>query len=294
MTTINENNSTIDNTQSHWGSGVKFENVEITALPQPRSDPSAAKGVKLSALLPFAGVFLFLAVLLTLAADKTPDPKDAAAREERNTFTFPLYGNNDYTGKWITGTHKLYFEEQMLAACSCREGFFNRRKHIIVNSKFDYCGMRSNFAGYVFHRCSFIGTYLTGSTFGDIDETNDMRDAILHSDWNDGEGEDVGKNSRFGKIANIKQTKSWQQKKLSGVAADLTHLPERIIDLSGFDLRYSDIVRGRMFNIEYAEISGADLREINWEMLRKTKHFMIPHYGDGRSTNNYAHLPHTR
>jgi uncharacterized protein YjbI with pentapeptide repeats len=60
MTNINENNSTTDNTQSHWGSGVKFENIKIEDYTPPPADDNAAadgavpkKSGKFLSLLPW-------------------------------------------------------------------------------------------------------------------------------------------------------------------------------------------------------------------------------------------------
>jgi hypothetical protein len=132
MTNINENNSTTDNTQSHWGSGVKYENIQIGPYVPPPADDvpvadrsvAAKKSVSLLAFLPW--LFLIVAAFVGgtyyagIAGDNDRNIDKSKIREQTieklksidwDQYVKTLRDRNVYiSDKKVSGSGETYYE----------------------------------------------------------------------------------------------------------------------------------------------------------------------------------------
>jgi uncharacterized protein YjbI with pentapeptide repeats len=230
----------------------------ITALPNPQAESPKGSGIKLLSLfLPFIGVFLFLAALMVLAADKTPDKKDT--EKEGLLKKTGLVDGADNTGKTFRGRFEGAGEDL----------------YSICDAVFDQCDMQGVVFGnaYFFCRCSFNGAVLTGADFGTSLEDaatyeegsngNTLKDAIIHDS-----NKDIPAKTTVLGYADITETKSYKDKNLRGVSAAILINPPRW-NLSGFNLEYAEFL-GQYVLIHDASITGATIYSARWVTIMQT------------------------
>jgi uncharacterized protein YjbI with pentapeptide repeats len=300
MTNINENNSTTDNTQSHWGSGVKFSEVSLT---RKNADSAAAEknSSRTGAVKTYSLLFLFCGLIALGSAfimqclrnnsfaqtSNVSDTVPPLAPIADNAKMQGINGKNNSKGLLRHWQHPLWSYDSPVDGfrtdknydyLTLDNGLLDGPILQLSHLNFDGCSFRNSYfreIGAVFITdCSFIGADLRGACWAicnaDLEKCN-FKDVRIALDSNRHAFKSIFQYTVLPAVI-ILASKDFKEKNLCGVHGIVDGNGDWSgIDFSGFNLTYSDLGEG--CNIRGALIHGATIWEQAAKHLRDTVDF---------------------